>query len=499
MSIKRKHLRTGLILTAVIAGLYLTGLYNYLLFHSLIEVFSVVIAASIFLVAWNARNYLENAYLLFLGVAYFFIAGLDLLHALAYKGIGIFTDYDYYANQLWISARYMEAASFVIATVFISGRRSFSPYAVFSIYTVIFSLVVASVFWWKNFPVCYIEGVGQTTFKVFSEYMIALLLLFGLIVMNRQKEAFDRKVFRLVAWSIVVTILSELSFALYVSIDGHIIMIAHYLKALSFYFIYKAIVETAFAQPISLLFKELKQNEVKLKNLNVTKDKFFSIIAHDLKSPFNSLIGFSELLLNNYEVFSDEERKRLFTLINNSSKKAHNLLNNLLQWSRAQTGMLQNNPERFNVVDLVKDNMELLQTSAKEKDIELQCGDEEEYVFADKNMINTVIRNLMNNAIKFTPEGGKVAISCMRKSEAVSVTVADSGIGISAEDREKLFRLDKLNTMSSAPKEKGSGLGLIICKEFIEKNQGELQVKSEPGKGSRFTFTLPAADPRPEA
>lgn len=241
---------------------------------------------------------------------------------------------------------------------------------------------------------------------------------------------------------------------------------------------------------------QLRQQNVELQELNATKDKFFSIVAHDLKNPFNTLIGFSELLLSNYANMPSDKIQRFHDYIHKASQQGFNLLENLLEWSRSQTGRLKWKPELFKLENVAIQVEELLAGTADSKSINLQKAiDSNIRVYADPNMIMTVIRNLVSNALKFTDKGGVVTISATAESnemENITVTVSDTGIGISPEDQEKLFRLEHHHTTLGTEEEKGTGLGLLLCKEFVEKNGGKIWVESKPGQGSHFRFTLPA-------
>ena len=463
----KKTVQTLIGIIVLLVVLYLSSLYNYLLFHTLAEIFSIIIAFSIFIIAWNTKKYVSNNYLLWLGIAYLFIGGLDLLHTLSYKGITIFPEKEYFANQLWITARYIESISFFVAFFILKKNIKFNYLLPFFLYVVVFILLVLSIFIWDIFPACFIEGQGQTSFKIISEYIIISLLVVNIFLFASNKQLFDQNIYQLLIWSFVLTILSEFLFTLYVSNYDLANLFGHYFKILSFYFIYQALIADGLQKPFSLMFRELKQSEENLRNLNFTKDRIFSIVAHDLKSPFNSLIGFSELLMKSYDVFSDEERRKLFNMINQSSRKAHGLLENLLQWSRAQTGRLQPQPETFNLPELVKENIQLFLGNAREKEIKLYSKISNDlFVNADRTMINTVIRNLINNAIKFTDKHGEVFIDAEELNGKVAVSVIDSGIGMNKEDIQKLFKADIYHSTLGTAKEKGSGLGLIICKEF---------------------------------
>jgi len=238
----------------------------------------------------------------------------------------------------------------------------------------------------------------------------------------------------------------------------------------------------------------LIQSEHRLRELNATKDKFFSIIAHDLKNPFNDIIGFSYLLSTNIYKYDLQKVEQFANIIHQSSRLAFNLLENLLDWSRSQTGNLKFSPERFFINDLVLENLELVESTAENKSIKLfNEVDNSTYVFADKNMIRTVLRNLISNALKFTNQGGFVRITSSINRNFATLNVIDNGIGLNYEDQKKIFRIDTNITRQGTEKERGTGLGLILCKEFIERNGGKIDFESQPDKGSRYFFTLPVA------
>jgi PAS domain S-box-containing protein len=241
--------------------------FNYLLFHSLAEIFSILVAGGIFVIAWNGRGFIASPYLLFLGIAYLFVGGIDLIHTLAYDGMGVFPEAD--ANlptQLWIGARYLQGISLVIAPL-IAARR-FNPYTVFWSYAGVTSLLLLSIFVWDIFPDCLLPGVGLTPFKIFSEYVICLLLVVAIALTRRQRHLFDPPILRLIIASIAVTIASELSFTLYQDVYGITNMVGHLLKILAFYLLYRAIIARGLKEPHSLLFRTLKQNEVLLRRAN---------------------------------------------------------------------------------------------------------------------------------------------------------------------------------------------------------------------------------------
>ncbi len=244
------------------------------------------------------------------------------------------------------------------------------------------------------------------------------------------------------------------------------------------------------------LYNQLYESEKKLAELNSAKDKLFSIIGHDLKNPFITLLGFSEILVEDYDELSDEEKKEYIKTIYNTARNTQKLLENLLSWARAQSGQLQINLEVLSIKNIIKEAVELVKSQAEKKNIELSVNmNSSLMVYADKNLLYTVIRNLLTNAIKFTNENGKVIVSTQDEDGFVRVCVEDTGIGLSESDINKLFRIDVNNKEIGNSKEKGTGLGLILCKEFCEKLGGKIWVESQLGKGSKFYITAPIYHP----
>ncbi len=236
---------------------------------------------------------------------------------------------------------------------------------------------------------------------------------------------------------------------------------------------------------------ELKKQKEELSEANSTKDKFFSIIAHDLKNPLSSMIGLSDLLQSDFDTLEVSKQKRFVKLINQASNDLYKLLDNLLQWSRLQTGSIAFNPVRFYLSDVLQPTFSLLKASAESKNITIHNKvDSSLPVFADYAMISTVVRNLLGNAIKFTNPGGNIFLEAAVEGEMVKVMVRDDGVGISETDMQNIFKVDTKFSRKGTSGEKGTGLGLVVCKEFIEKNNGRLGVISEEDNGATFWFTL---------
>lgn len=240
--------------------LILVASHNYLLFHVLAEFFSIIIACGIFMFAWASRRMLANDYLLFLGIAYLFIAGIDLIHTLTFKGMGILdVNESDVATQLWIAARYLESTTLLVAPLFLTRRMN--PDLVFVGFGLVFTLIIGTIFFWEVFPSSYIEGQGLTQFKILSEYLICLMLLAAAAFLIYHRRKFEPDVLRLLIAAILLTAGAELTFTTYVSVYDWANFTGHLLKIFSFYLIYVAIIKTGLTRPYSLLFRDLKQSQ----------------------------------------------------------------------------------------------------------------------------------------------------------------------------------------------------------------------------------------------
>lgn len=241
--------------------------------------------------------------------------------------------------------------------------------------------------------------------------------------------------------------------------------------------------------------EELKIYAQELKELNANKDKFFSIIAHDLRSPFFALLAISELLNNEFDNLSREEIENITRELDKALKNQYKLLENLLEWARLQTGRTKYQPANYNVFEEVNYIYDLLRANMIKKNITFNNNtNDQHFFFADINMIHSVIQNLVSNAVKFTPKDGYITVHSYEDDSGVQIQVTDSGVGIGAKDLDKIFQIDQQHTTLGTEKEKGTGLGLILCKELVEKNKGSIYVESIEGKGATFTIKLPKAE-----
>jgi len=236
----------------------------------------------------------------------------------------------------------------------------------------------------------------------------------------------------------------------------------------------------------------LKRSETKLQQLNADKDRFISILGHDLKNPFNNLLGFSEILTDEINSLKTEDIKDIVKNIHKSAQITNKLLDDILMWARAQQGKIPYKPQNLNFKDICKNNLEVFTPNAIAKNITINCTPSDEInIYVDIDMLKTVMRNLISNAIKFTNNGGVININAEQKDTAVTISVSDNGIGIEPESMAKLFDISEVISTKGTAKETGTGLGLLLCKEFVEKHGGKIWVESKVGKGSDFKFTLP--------
>jgi signal transduction histidine kinase len=246
------------------------------------------------------------------------------------------------------------------------------------------------------------------------------------------------------------------------------------------------------SKEITLQKEDIQQKNKALQELNQTKDKFISIISHDLRGPFNSLIGLLEIFIDEYQSITDEERLTMIKSMHKSSTNTYNLLVNLLDWSRAQKGKIENKPQKFNCHQVVNQVFDLLASRAERKnhqlinDLPVSAS-----TYADPNLVSSVLINLVNNAIKFTPAGGTIKVHMHNHEDACHICVDDNGIGIPKEKQAELFSIDSSFHNPGTENESGTGLGLVLVKEFVDLLGGEIKVSSLPEKGTRFCFTIP--------
>ncbi|MDR3611755.1 MAG: PAS domain S-box protein [Ignavibacteriaceae bacterium] len=249
----------------------------------------------------------------------------------------------------------------------------------------------------------------------------------------------------------------------------------------------------AFAVELQSINELLSESEKNLKEMNASKDKFFSIISHDLKAPYQGLLSMLDLLIREYDNLNDEEKKEIFLKIRNNSQRTYNLLDNLLQWSRMQTGKMRYEPARINLLNVLSGIIDLYCETASIKKINIKYTiDENIHLFADLNMVQLIMRNLLSNAIKFSNPDSEILVTAGENDGKIEISVRDNGIGISKLKAENLFKIDVQSSTMGTARETGTGLGLLLCKDMINLHKGNIRVESKEGVGSTFTFTIPS-------
>jgi len=588
----------------ILLGLYLASLYSYLLFHIIAEIFSIIVAFSIFIISWNSRRFIDNNYFLFIGIAFLFVGLMDLAHTIAYPGMAVLPGSGTNAAaQLWISARYIQGLSLLAAPLLIGRRLRFNW--LIPSYGLIVLLLWVSIFYWQNFPACFIEGVGLTAFKKISEYVISLILLGSIFVTFQKRREFDSMVLRLLFAAIIVTIISELFFTLYEHPFGLPNLIGHFLKIVSFYLIYKAIIETGLVRPYDLLFRNLRQSEKRYrdlyeeapnaylsvnikgkieranrsaaemlgysrddligqaaldlyadtpygkakaegvfkrfmageeirdeelemrrtdgssvwinlsvrpirdkdgqviasrsevvditehKRLDQLKDDFIGLVSHELRSPMTVITGAINTVLTESERLSPAETRQLLKDAALESESLSHMLGNLLELSRVQANRLSLFTEAISVRKVIEDTVDNIKRRSSVHHFITDLPEKLPPVYADELRLERILYNLLENAVKYSPQGGDIKVSVQADKERLIIGVSDQGVGISASDQARLFEPFQRLEESRPDVTGGVGLGLMVCRRLVEAHGGQIWVESEPGRGSTFFFTLP--------
>lgn len=475
------------VIALLFAGLYALSSWNYLLFHSLAELFSIVIGCSLFVVAWNTRRIVDNHYLPFVGIAYLFISFLDMIHTLAYKGMGVFPHHGAdLPTQLWIAARFLESSALLAAPLFI--RRRLKAYAALGVFAAMTSLLLYTIFS-GVFPDCYVEGKGLTGFKIAGEYFISLLLAGSLLSIARYRAAFEPKVFRLIALSIILTVGSELAMTLYVGVYDNSNMVGHAFKILSFYLLYKAVIATGLIEPYTLLFRNLQRREEDLRHANSELEAFTYSVSHDLRGPVSIMEGFARMTLEDFGSKMDGELRKKIEVISDSAGRMGRLIEDLLALSRVDRKEIR--MRQMDMGKIARDAWREVKEScpAGEK-VRLYIRDLPPAT-GDGSLIRQVLANLLSNACKFS--GNKdipaIEIGGYRENGRSIFFVKDNGTGFNMKYYDRLFNVfQRLHGKEF----EGTGIGLAIVKRIVDRHGGRVWAQSEIDQGATFFFTLPA-------
>lgn len=471
---------------AVIAGLLLLRETGYLLYHSLVEMFSVVIAAAVFMIAWNSRMSLDNNYLLFIGIAFAFVATVDVLHTLAYYGMGVFTgDTTDLATQLWITARYLQALAF-LAAPFLLGRRM-RPLAVAAGFALLTGLALLFIFRLDLFPACFVPGRGLTPFKTVSEYVISAAIAAAALLLWRKREFFERDVLWLLEAALALNVAAELAFTLYTEPYAGPNFIGHVFKVFSFYLIYRAIIVSGLERPVNLLFRNLKNSEEQLKRANLELEGYARTVSHDMRGPLASIKLASQML---EEVSSEEdippdarrEIEEYARSISRSTEKSFDLVEDLLILARAGQ-----RPETVEPIDLNQVVSGIVAERRGALDAmggEVSIGNDLGMVSGNRTQLYQLFSNLVDNSMKHgRPAGLTVEISRIEQGDGANrYRVCDNGPGIPPAIMKEIFRPFVKGQGG------GTGIGLATVQRIVSAYGGEINVYNQGG--ACFEFSL---------
>lgn len=496
----QKWLTPAMVILIMLLVVLFSRLHNYLLFHWLVEFFSIVVAFGVFTVFWNSRHFLDNGCFLFIGIGYLFVGLIDLLHALAFEGMNVFDGGDNLATQLWLAGRSVQAGSFLAAPLFLRNR--FDARLILAIYAAIVTLLLTAIFYWKIFPVCYVSGVGLTSFKIRSEYVVCFVMLAGLALLYRRRDLLDTRVFRLLSITILLTIASEVAFTFYKDVTGTANLLGHCLKMVASYAMYVAFVEVGLTHPYSVLFRNMRESEQRLREMNETLEERIAErtqIAEQRATQLRALA--SELALT-----EQRERRRLAQIL-------HDHLQQILVAAKLKVGLLKKRIEiedqqnRLRRVDELLDEsigvsrsltvelsppvlydagftaaLEWLARHMQEKhgfsvrvevQTDLEPATEDLRVF-----LFDAVRELLFNVVK---HGGTSEASlqlCVTNKGDFRVIVEDEGVGMVPRD-------DESGVLES-------GFGLFSIRERLELLDGRMEIDSSVKQGTRILLTIPA-------
>jgi signal transduction histidine kinase len=486
----------------ILGGLYFTKLCSYVLFRSIVEIFSIIIAFGVFMIAWNLRRIITNNFILFIGVAYFFVGWIDLIHALAYKGMNIFKEFNTdIASQLWIAGRFIESISLLAAPLFL--RKRLRQCIVFAGYFIITFCVLLSIFYFRIFPDCFIEGRGLTWFKILSEYLISSILAFSVIILYRQRDEFDKDVFSLIVSSILLTIASELCFTFYVDVYGISNFTGHIFKVASFYFMYKAVIEIGLKKPYRFLLRDFQLSESVLKHHQEELEKLVEERTNELRATNEQLIEVSKKIGE----AEDVERLRI-------SKELHdtvgqNLTALAISLNILKSKFLQEVPEA--VILRIDDALAMVEETTENirgvisrlrppalddyglfaairsfgEQFSLRTnidfvleGDESlpKLNMYIEGALFRITQEALNNAVKHA-RASKVIVFLKKHSDHVTLTIKDDGVGFDSANITDAKRFDKW--------------GLTNIMERAMSVGGQCHIESSPGKGAQITVEAP--------
>ncbi|MEW5744862.1 MAG: MASE3 domain-containing protein [Nitrospirota bacterium] len=476
-------------LALALTGLYLVSRYNYPFFRTLSELFGVSISFGIFAIAWNSRRFISDTYLLFIGIAYFFVGAIDLLHALSSHGIALFSGHNGAATlQLWIAGRFVQSVSFLIAPVFIGERLNAG--AVLAAYALASGLLLFSIVSPGLFPAVLAEGAKGALLVTVSEYLIAAVLLAGLVLLIRKRRHFDPAVFKLLASAIILITASELALTSMVETAAFSNVAGHLVRLMSFYLVYRTVIITGLIRPHDLLFRNLKQSEADLNELNreletTVAERTMSLmalsIADRVRNPATIIGSISRRILAREKVPA-----RLAKDIGDIIFEVERL-ESVVRDFESLLRLRQSSYRYEDLNGIVRMVLPALEREAAEKGVALiiDLSRRPLRINAQRNLLRAAIFHVIKNAVDATLQGGRITIASSGTHDAVVLSITDTGSGIPPEDRDRVF------DPFFSTKRYRFGLGLALVRQIMAEHLGDITLESEVGKGTTVRLVFP--------
>jgi signal transduction histidine kinase len=446
------------------------------------ELFSSLIALSIFLVGWNSRHRIENSVFLFLGIAFLFIGGVDLLHLFSLEGTGIIADGSVnISTQLVIAGRYLESISFILAVLFagelyLQSRinrisRNRRIVLAFSVYLLAILSILGLIFVWNAFPDAYNQETGVTRFKFVSSYINLIILMGAAVIIHKRKDIFSRRVFKLLLLAIILLIVTKLPFSVYTDFSGGLNAVGHYTKIISYYLLYLAIVKTGITNPQEMLYLQLQESKEREELLG-------SVLRHDILNKLQLIRSYQKSI----EEDLPESSKEYFTYAMNATEDAEELIRKVQTLTSIET---IDSSMGIAVDPLLSDAIDQQRDLASQNDISIEYQPVEEEV-TGTNLLQEAFSNLIQNSLLHSG-GDRILISSESRGDELVISIEDNGIGIPEERKEKLFDNDARSDNES------SDVGLLLVNEIIETCGGSIEISDSTLGGAKFDVYLPKA------
>lgn len=473
-----------LIAAAILGALALVSANNFLVFHSLAELFAIVIGCSVFLIGWNSRPLVANDFLLFVGVGYLSVSFIDLFHLLAFPGVNVLGEGRGLSSQLWLAARFLEAATMMTAPLFLERRAAAA--LLFSSFGLATAGLLAVIFS-GAFPPTVVGG-HLTPFKTIGEVFVAALFGAAIWLLWRRRDDVDPAVLRLVIISLALRIASELSLTVYDNPYGIANFLGHVLKIAASYFLYKALIENLLMRPYATLFRELRQREAQLESAVDELESFSYSVSHDLRAPLTTTLGFGELLEHEFRTTPDDPRADYAKHVVMSAKRMQEIIEDLIRLGRLSRASIE--LATVDLSSLCLGVVERLRQSDPARSVRVDVEPDIQ-VHADPRLLQSAFENLLGNAWKFTAKVSepRIEIGLRRDGESPAVYVRDNGAGFDPAKAATIFApFARLHTEEEF---RGTGIGLAIVQRIIQRHGGRVWAEGEVGKGATFYVSLP--------